>query len=80
MDNRTKACIAIVLALSTKRNVKRRRWMKAWLQKREKYSHVTLLKEISVTEADDYKNYFQMSEGTFDKLIAGNGQTIYDEK
>lgn len=69
MDNRTKACIAIVLALSTKRNVKRRRWMKAWLQTREKYSHVTLLKEISVTEADDYKNYFRMSEGTFDKLL-----------
>lgn len=69
MDPRRKACIAIILALGTKRNVKRRRWMKNWLQKREKYSHVVLLKEIGATESEDYRNYFRMSEGIFDKLL-----------
>lgn len=69
MDPRRKACIAIILALGTKRNVKRQRWMKNWLQKREKYSHVVLLKEIGMTESEDYRNYFRMSVGTFDKLL-----------
>jgi hypothetical protein len=69
MDPRRKACIAIILALGTKRNIKRRRWMKNWLEKREKYSHVVLLKEICATESEDYKNYFHMSKGTFDKLL-----------
>ncbi|PNF20006.1 hypothetical protein B7P43_G06636, partial [Cryptotermes secundus] len=36
---------------------------------REKYSHVVLLKEIGATESEDYRNYFRMSEGTFDKLL-----------
>jgi hypothetical protein len=69
MDPRRKACIAITLALGTKGNVERRRWMKDWLQKREKYSHVVLLKEIGVTESEDYRTYFRMSEGAFDKLL-----------
>jgi hypothetical protein len=56
MFPRRKACIAIILALGTKRNVERRRWMKDWLQKRESYSHVVLLKEIGVTESEDYRN------------------------
>jgi hypothetical protein len=57
MDPRRKVCISIILALGTKRNVKRRRWMKNCLQKREKYSHI-LLKEIGVTESEDYKKLF----------------------
>jgi hypothetical protein len=64
MDPRRKTCIAIILALGTKRNINRRRWMKNCLQKREKYSHI-LLKEIGVTESVDNRNYFRMSEGTF---------------
>jgi hypothetical protein len=69
MDPRRKACITIILALGTKRNVERRRWMKDSLQNSEKYLHVVLLKEIGVTESEDYRNYFHMSEGTFDKLL-----------
>jgi hypothetical protein len=68
MDLQRKACLAIILALGTKRRVKRRCWMKEWLKKRNKYSHVVLLKEISATEVDDYKNYFRMNEETFNKL------------
>jgi hypothetical protein len=40
-----------------------------WLQNREKYSRVVLLKEIVVTESEDHRNYFRMSEGAFDKLL-----------
>jgi hypothetical protein len=69
MDPRRNACIAIILALGTKQNVKRRPWMKNWLQKREKYSHVLLLKEIGMTKSEDYRSHFRMSEATFDKLL-----------
>jgi hypothetical protein len=68
MDLQRKACLAIILALGMKRHVKRRCWMKEWLKKRDKYSHVILLEEISATEVDDYKNYFRMNKETFNKL------------
>jgi hypothetical protein len=68
MDLQRKACLAIILTLGTKRHVKRWCWMKEWLKKRDKYSHVVLLKEVSATEVDDYKNYFRMNEETFNKL------------
>jgi hypothetical protein len=68
MDPRRNAYIAIILTLGTKRNVKRQHWMKNRLQK-QKYFHVVLLKEIGVMESVDYRNYFHMSEGTFDKLL-----------
>jgi hypothetical protein len=42
--------------------------MKDWLQNREKYSNV-VLKEIGVTESEDYRDYFRKSEGAFDKLL-----------
>ncbi|KAK9883246.1 hypothetical protein WA026_001435 [Henosepilachna vigintioctopunctata] len=58
MDPHKTACIAIILALATKRRVKRKRWMKEWLKKREQYSHILLLNEIRDTGPEDYKNYF----------------------
>ncbi|KAK9887976.1 hypothetical protein WA026_000267 [Henosepilachna vigintioctopunctata] len=69
MDPHKTACIAIILALATKRRVKRKRWMKEWLKKREEYSHILLLNEIRDTEPEDYKNYFRMNDITFDKLL-----------
>ncbi|KAJ8940584.1 hypothetical protein NQ314_010662 [Rhamnusium bicolor] len=70
MDFKKKACVAIIIALTMKRHVKRRYWMKKWLKKRENYSHLMLLKEISDTnEVGDYKNYFRMDEETFNKLL-----------
>ena len=69
MDLRRKACLALILALGMKRHVKRRCWMKEWLKKHDKYSHVNLLKEISAVEVDDYKNYLRMNEETFDKVL-----------
>lgn len=69
MDNRTKACVAIILALGTTRRVKRNHWMKEWLKKRDEYSHLVLLKEISLCDVEDFKNYFRMDESTFNKLL-----------
>jgi hypothetical protein len=70
MDNETKACIAIVLAIATKRSVKRKRWVKEWLKKRDEYSHIRLLREIQVTnENEDYRNFLRMHEDTFNKLV-----------
>ncbi len=69
MDRKRKACLAIILVFATKRRVKRKYWMKNWLEKRDKYSHINLLKDISYTELDDYKNYLRMSEESFNKLL-----------
>lgn len=69
MDSRQKACLAIILACSVKR-VKRKRWVKEWLKKREQFSHMLLLKEILKTDEDDYKNYFRMSDNLFNKLLS----------
>ena len=69
MDPRQKACIAIILGLGIRRRVKRKRWMKYWFKKREQYSHMVLLRDISLTESGDYKNYFRMSESTFNMLL-----------
>lgn len=70
MDSRQKACLAIILAFANKRNVKRKRWVKDWLKKREEFSHTVLLKEIIKTDAEDYKNYFRMSDSSYNKLLS----------
>nr|CAD7447245.1 unnamed protein product [Timema bartmani] len=69
MENRTEGYIAIILALGTIGRVKLKRWMKEWLKKREEYSHLVLLKEISLSDVEDFKNYFRMEESPFKKLI-----------
>ncbi|XP_058817776.1 putative nuclease HARBI1 [Topomyia yanbarensis] len=70
MDCRKKACAAIIIALGSERRTARRYWMKEWLKKRENFSHVVLLKEISLKEKEDYRNYFRMNEETFMKLLS----------
>jgi len=68
--HKEKACIAIILALLTKKKrVKRKEWIKDWIKKRELYSHCNLLNEIRFTYTEDYKNYFRMSEDKFEKLL-----------
>lgn len=70
MDSRQKACLAIILACAANKRVKRKRWVKDWLKKREQFSHMVLLKEILKTDADDYKNYFRMSDNLYNKLLS----------
>lgn len=69
MDPKEKACIAIIVALSLQKTVKRKRWMKDWLKKRENYSHIVLLNELKLSEANDYKNYLRMSEDQFERIL-----------
>lgn len=69
MDNRKKGCVAIIMAIGSIRRVRRNRWMKEWLKKREEYSHMRLLREIRLTDTEDFHNYFRMKERTFIKLL-----------
>lgn len=60
--HKDKAVVSLVLALTLK-TIRKRRWVKQWLLKRELYTHLNVLKEIQLTaEADCYINYFRMGE------------------
>lgn len=48
---------------------RRRVWAKNWLQERNKFSHMPLIKEIAVNEPQDFFNYLRMSEETFKDLL-----------
>lgn len=68
--HKVKTIISLVLALTLKKRIRKRRWVKQWLQKRETYTHLNLLKEIQLTAEDaDYKNYFRMDEKSFNELL-----------
>ncbi|CAH1979966.1 unnamed protein product [Acanthoscelides obtectus] len=45
-ENQIKASVAILLAFSLKRQVKRKRWIKKWLQDQDKFTHLNLLNAI----------------------------------
>ncbi|XP_076284648.1 LOW QUALITY PROTEIN: uncharacterized protein LOC143211103 [Lasioglossum baleicum] len=67
-SSKEKACLAIILALGTKKKIKRSIWMKEWLKKRDRYSHVNLLREMSAN-SEDYRNYFRMDSTLFNMLV-----------
>lgn len=68
--HRRKACIAILIAILSKRRVKRKRWVKDWLLKRDFYTHINLLTVIRDSKDDkDFANYFRMKDACFDKLL-----------
>jgi hypothetical protein len=48
--------------LATKTLVKRRRWTKEWLLKRDVYKHLNLVSEIRGAEGEDYENYYRMKD------------------
>jgi len=47
---------------------KRKVWVKDWLSKRVKYSHVNLLTELRICPKD-WQNYLRMDEDTYVKLL-----------
>lgn len=68
--NKKKACVVIIIACALKTRVKRKRWVKPWLLKRNIYTHLNLLDEIHCTEEEeDYANYYRMKEACFDHLL-----------
>ncbi|KAJ8937241.1 hypothetical protein NQ314_011996 [Rhamnusium bicolor] len=49
--------------------VKKRKWCKEWFLRRNKYSHMTLLKELDQTEPLDFKNYLRMDSNMYTSLL-----------
>lgn len=68
MNSKKKAVTALLIFFATKRNVKRKRWIKDWLNKKQRYGHVELLKEIAITDQSDFFNYFRMNHDKYIKL------------
>lgn len=62
-----KGLIVTAAILNVKKSIKKKKvWVKDWLLKREKFSHVVLLREL---EADDFKNYLRMDSDCFNELL-----------
>lgn len=59
-----------LISIENKKPRKRRRlWAKNWLLQRNKFSHMTLLKELAEEEPQDFKNYLRMDEECFEDLL-----------
>ena len=58
-------------ALMTSENKKgeKRKWVKEWLQDRNKYSERFLVTKLKSTEPEDYKHFLRMSDVQFDTLL-----------
>ena len=65
MSDTDKAFLALTLALCLKKKKKGRRWSREWLKLRDKYTHENLLREILLTEPNDYANFLRMDHKTF---------------
>ncbi|KAK5637862.1 hypothetical protein RI129_000145 [Pyrocoelia pectoralis] len=60
------ACVVNEESVIRTKKCKKRKWVKTWLRKRNKYTHVKLLKEL---EPDDYRNYMRMPEEVYMELL-----------
>lgn len=70
METKTKACLAIILAFSLKKRIKRKQWTKHWLRQKNKYTHLNLLAEIKLNnDIEDYENYFRMPAACFENIL-----------
>jgi len=49
-------------SMSSKRITNRKRWVKEWIFKRKKHSHLNLLKEVQLSDPQDYQNYFRIGD------------------
>lgn len=62
-------CLMAVNCLKTRvKKRKRKVWVKDWLSKRAKYSHVNLLTELRICPKD-WQNYLRIDEDTYLKLL-----------
>jgi hypothetical protein len=68
----TAAVVVLALAIEEEFNKirKRRRcWCKSWLQRRDQYSDMRLLRKFQENNPDYFKNYLQMDEAAFSELL-----------
>lgn len=73
MNDKEKACLAIVLAfaVSNKRAAKKKkRWVNEWIAKRRQYTHLNLLNVVRVSDPKDFHNYFRMDMETYNQLLS----------
>lgn len=76
MDQMDESTIAIAMlgaiAIQQANAKKRRRsqWTKQWLRKRERYSHMTLLRDLKENNPDDFRNYLRMPDESFQLLLS----------
>lgn len=49
---------------------RRTKWMKTWIQEKNKYGHMQLIRELRANEQDDLKNYLRMPGHVFDELLS----------
>lgn len=69
-DKKTASCVAIALVVASKRKDKiKRRWMKEWLKKRNKYTHENLLNDLRISEPSDFQNFLRLDSTVFDELL-----------
>lgn len=61
------ACVINEKSVRSKK-YKKRTWVKTWLLKRKKYTHINLLRELQL-EPDDYRNYLRMPEELYVELL-----------
>lgn len=72
MDESLLLSIIVLCALKLKKEKRKRTprkyWMKDWLLKRGRFSHINLLHELR-SEPDDWRNYMRMDEATYLQLL-----------
>jgi hypothetical protein len=72
MDSGDDIAVLGLLFVTIKESKKRkpkRQWCKKWFQRRNQYSDVSSLKELSSEEPLDFLNYLQMSQTVYEKLL-----------
>jgi len=72
MDDKQKACLAIILAFSVpnKRvSRKRKQWVKQWISKRRQYTHLNVINEVQLSDPRDFNNYFRMNIDIYNQLL-----------
>jgi hypothetical protein len=60
--------MAAAICIILKKKIKWTRWSKDWLLKRKQFSHVNLLKELSL-EPTDWRSYLRMDEESYFSLL-----------
>lgn len=64
------ACVGTIAISEQLRKLRvRRKWVKKWLSQQNHFSHMSLLRKLRVTDPNDFRNYLQMDENTFNHLL-----------
>lgn len=65
----------LILQKINENKINKKKWSKNWLLKRQQFSHVNLISELS-GKPDDFRNYLRMDEETYSLLLSLVSNTI----